>query len=459
MEKLIEVSETEVLIDFTLGSKCRANLKLRSLNSTTPIAFKIQTSSPHKFLVNPPSGLIKPLSLTSFQIILRPQSHLPHSFPSCPTDKFLIKSAPFTNPPESTHPDSILSWFNSVPQTHDVKLKVALVGKFLLKHAISNGKVNAVKKIIKRQRYILSELTTREAELVLKSASGLDDSEEMVRLLVEGGLKVGVTCGSSESHVRGWNDLHAAAFFDRREEVERMVKCEALDEGDKEGRTAVHLAGSEEIVRVLVGAGADVDARSKDGKTALYRAAAKGDRRLVKVLIELGADPTVEAMDRGRSAIDVARDKGHKEVVEILEQGEAVLNAARRGDLKRLEQLLERDAAISYRDQYGLAALHASAIKGHKDVVMLLVEFGSDLECQDSEGHTALHLAVEGGSVEMVEVLINRGANVNAISKKGATPLQIALVMGYEDISRLLIESGAAGSSVSSPFSSSLSSM
>ncbi|XP_059627944.1 protein VAPYRIN-like [Cornus florida] len=465
MERLVDVSEQEVRIDFQIGCKCRASVRLRSLSATTPIAFKVQTSSPHKFLVNPPSGLIPPLSNSNFQIILKSQSQLPPTFPRSPSDRFLIKTALAPdlthNTSETTHPEFINSWFNSRPHqsTHDVKLKVAFVGPFLLRHAVASDDIDAVRNIIKRQRNIVAELPTREAESLLRVATELRNSDDMVNLLAEAGLKT-----ESSYVAKGWSDVHVAAAFDRTEELLSLIReseAGSLDCRDKEGRTPLHLAaskGHERCARVLIGAGVDVDAKSKDGRTALYRAAANGNRRMVEMLIEMGADPTLTSIDRSRTALDVARDKGHKEIAEILKQGEAVLNAARRGELERLELLLERDASVSYSDQYGLTALHTAAIKGHKDAVMILVEFGSGLECQDVEGHTPLHLAVEGGSIETVEVLINRGANVNAKSKKGATPLYTARALGYDDITQLLIDRGACSSFPSSS-STSLSSM
>ncbi|CAL5366378.1 unnamed protein product [Camellia sinensis] len=471
-ERLVEVSDQEVRIDFVLGCKCRANVRLRSLSPTTPIAFKVQTSSPHKFLVNPPSGLIPPLSYSTFQIVLKPQSQLPPTFPRSPSDRFLVKTALAPELSESTHPDFINSWFNSMTRDstiQDLKLKVAFVGPFLLRHAVSSGDFDSVRNIIKRQRNLVPELPIRDAESLLRVATVLDCSEEMVNLLVEAGLKARERfddVGESRWVSKGWAELHVAAAMNRTEEISglvRRVREEGgpLDCRDKEGRTPLILAaskGNERCGRVLVGAGAEVNARSKDGRTALYRAAANGDRRMVEMLIEFGADPTISSLDHGRSALDVAREKGHKEVVEILEQGEAVLNAARRGDLKHLESLLDRDASVNFCDQYGLTALHVAAIKGHKDAVMMLVEFGSDLEQEDNEGHTPLHLAVEGGHVETVEVLINRGANVNAKSKNGATPLYMARALEYDHVLQLLRERGASSSHPSTS-SSSLSSI
>jgi len=326
MERLVELSDTEVRIDFLLNSKCRATVRLRSLCATAPVAFKIQTSSPHKFLVNPPTGLISPMSFATFQIVLKPQNQLPPTFPRSPSDRFLIKTAPFASiSPCSTHPDSLVSWFSSLPldSTQDFKLKVAFVGPFLLRHAVSCGDADSVKNILKRQKTILSELTQRDAESLLRVATELDNSEVVVNLLLEGGLKIDacVTAGGVGSYQvdprresKGWSDLHVAAALDRADDVLVLLKGSGpLDLRDKEGRTPLHLASSRgniKCAKLLVESGADKDAKSKDGRTALYRAAANGDRRMVEMLIDVGADPTIPD-DRGRSAMDAARDKGH----------------------------------------------------------------------------------------------------------------------------------------------------
>ncbi|KAJ0045869.1 hypothetical protein Pint_06566 [Pistacia integerrima] len=449
MEKLVAVSEQEVLINFVLKTKCRANIRLISLCSTNPIAFKVQTSSPHKFLVNPPTGIVHPLSQTTLQIILKPQDQLPPTFPRSPSDRFLIKTALFNSA------GSLNSFFLTLPDgsTQDVKLKVAFVGPFLLKHAVSCGDIGAVKNIIKRQKSIVAELPKQETESLFRVATKLSNSEDMVSLLLQTGLKIDtrVNLNDTSDYLKGWSELHVAVAFDRTEEVLSLLKTQkydSLDCRDKEGRTPLHLAVSKGNIRcakVLLESGANKDAKSKDGRTALNIAAANGDRRMAEVLIEMGADPTIMD-DRGRSCFDVARDKGQVEVMEILERGEAILMAARRGDLDRLEALLDKGANMNYEDQYGLRALHVAAIKGHKHVVLMLIEFGATLRCHDHEGHEPLHLAVEGGSLDTVEVLLDNGANVDAKSRRSATPLYMAQALGFDAISQLLINRGASAS-------------
>ncbi|XP_038710567.1 protein VAPYRIN-like isoform X2 [Tripterygium wilfordii] len=465
MERLVEVSEQEALIDFSLNCKCRANVRLTSLCATSPVAFKVQTSSPHKFLVNPPSGLVPPLSQATLQIILKPQTQLPSSFPRSPSDRFLIKTARFTtNSPESSPPtnrDSVNSWI-STRQTQDIKLKVAFVGPLLLSHAVNRGDLDSTMNIIKRQKSILTELTQREAESLLRVATELDNSESMVNLLLEAGLRIDARVESdnvdSKWLSKGWSEIHAAAMFDRDDDIASLVKRQpwSLDCRDKEGRTALHLAASKGNIRcaqVLLESGADKDARSINGRTALHRAAANGDRSMVELLIEMGGDPTIED-DKGLSALDVARNEGIEEILEVMEQGEQVLMAARRGDIKHLESLLRRGASTDYRDQYGLTPLHAAAIRGHKDIALRLLALGVDLECQDNEGHSPLHLAVEGGWMGTVEVLVNNGANVNAKTKRGATPIYMAEAFGYSDILMFLKSKGVCSSSWSSSLSS-----
>lgn len=81
---------------------------------------------------------------------------------------------------------------------------------------------------------------------------------------------------------------------------------------DSDGRAALHFVaglGSEACIRLLAGAGADVDRRERSGGglTPLHMAAGYARPAAVKALLELGADPEA-GDDRGRTAMDLAKE-------------------------------------------------------------------------------------------------------------------------------------------------------
>ncbi|XP_051227022.1 uncharacterized protein [Lolium perenne] len=371
-QPLLEVAEEEVVIDFKPNSKCRVDLRLRSLHPSLPVAFKVQTSSPLKFLVSPPRGTLQPLSSATIRVVLRPQPHAPQSFPRSRADRFLVLSSL-----SAAHLDSAASITGSAA-AGAIRLRVFFGGPYLLRLAADAGDSAAVRLILRRQPQLLP---------VLQPEALMPDTEQ-------------------------WAPLHAAAARGDCEEVRRL--------------------GPEALA-----------ARDKDGRTALHVAAAAGEVEAVAELVEMGAD-AASADARGKTPLDVARDKGYKEVVDILQRWELVMTAARRGDLQSLQLLLSKRTGIRGRDQYGLTALHMAAIKGHCDVIALLAGSGCmDIECEDVEGHRPLHLAVEGGCADAVDLLLDMGADVHAKTKRDATPLQMAETMGYDDIAQLLRSRGA----------------
>ena len=70
-------------------------------------------------------------------------------------------------------------------------------------------------------------------------------------------------------------------------------------------------------VRLLVEAGADVNARQHGGYAPLHSAASRGDVALIDLLLDRGADPNAAA-DDGKRPIDFARERGHAQAAEHL---------------------------------------------------------------------------------------------------------------------------------------------
>ncbi|XP_064405728.1 tyrosine-protein kinase receptor Tie-1-like isoform X1 [Halichondria panicea] len=90
---------------------------------------------------------------------------------------------------------------------------------------------------------------------------------------------------------------------------------------EKNNRTVVCWAsenGHDEVVMVLIRAGANVNTLDKFNRTPLMSAAKNGHSAIVRHLLSCGADPNLRNKG-GQSAYDLARTNGHTQVCELLQ--------------------------------------------------------------------------------------------------------------------------------------------
>ena len=85
---------------------------------------------------------------------------------------------------------------------------------------------------------------------------------------------------------------------------------------------------------------------------------------------------------------------------------EPFVSACGAGDLAEVQRLLSRDASPdAYGVDYVETALIAASRSGHREIVLLLLRSGANVDLQDSGGKTALQRAKESGQNETVSVL------------------------------------------------------
>lgn len=116
--------------------------------------------------------------------------------------------------------------------------------------------------------------------------------------------------------------MHMAAYNGHAKIVQLLLQHDAMiDAKDQEGKTPLTHACTgpfQETVKILVEAGADVNAKeSTEGFTPLMMAAGLGEIEIVRVLLENRADRTLRDDDDDR-AIDHAKKSGHAEIVKLL---------------------------------------------------------------------------------------------------------------------------------------------
>lgn len=82
---------------------------------------------------------------------------------------------------------------------------------------------------------------------------------------------------------------------------------------------ATYFGASEDLLKLLIARGAQVNEQNDRGVTALYLAAASGKEALVRLLLASGADPGL-ANKAGYTALRVAQTKGLTQIAALLEQ-------------------------------------------------------------------------------------------------------------------------------------------
>jgi ankyrin repeat protein len=224
-------------------------------------------------------------------------------------------------------------------------------------------------------------------------------------------------------------------------------------------------SGQREVVRMLLDAGASVNLADKSGCTALHCAVLRGDEVMTRLLLAYNADPVASC-----------RHNDHELCLGL--EWQPIHLAARRGDRGLVELLAEHGADVSAVDRNdNLTPLHLAAFAGSAETVRYLLAHGAKVDAPGFEGSTPLHQALVGSRVDLlrcffdysadirsgkqrfdtmmlpiqrknllqvVRLLLDHGANANARPDLGAlSPLLVAVAQKDADLVRLLLSRGA----------------
>lgn len=132
-------------------------------------------------------------------------------------------------------------------------------------------------------------------------------------------------------NAQGEQALMLAAWKGQIETVRWLLARGAQINRSARQWTALHyavFAGHEEIARLLMQSGADVNARSTNGSSVLMMAAREGRVPLARLLISQGADATVRN-DAGDSALLWSLRQGHLEIARALADSEQIAAQSR----------------------------------------------------------------------------------------------------------------------------------
>jgi ankyrin repeat protein len=158
------------------------------------------------------------------------------------------------------------------------------------------------------------------------------------------------------------------------------------------------MRGDSAKVRTLLKQGGDANAAQADGMTALHWAAARGDVQSVKVLVFAGARLEAATRNGNYTPLHLAAQAGRGATVRALLESGANPNVAT--------------------STGGATPLHMAAAQGNIDAVNALLEFKATVDSRDvATSETPLMWAAAYDRVPAIQSLLAHGANIEAVSK------------------------------------------
>jgi ankyrin repeat protein len=129
-----------------------------------------------------------------------------------------------------------------------------------------------------------------------------------------------------------------------------------------------------------------VDDRDDFGCTPLQIAAQKNHRDVAVYLLDSGADVNARNKD-GYTALHFVTSK------------------------EMAELLIARGADVNIPDNYGLIPIHNAVLEGYHDIVECLILNGADINYVENKGFTPLKMAVQYQLPDIAELLRRHGAH------------------------------------------------
>ena len=301
--------------------------------------------------------------------------------------------------------------------------------KSALMKAIESKQVGAVKQLVNDYSADV-DLVNSQKEFALQMACKQGDLE-----IVEVLLSKGCSINNKDS----WNSpLEIAVENDHVEVALSLVKKGAKMIGRSKSVLCIACDnGNYNMVKVLLenGGAAHVNYCHNPGdRSALMRASFRGHNKIIKLLLEYGAD--INAVDEeGGSPLLYAIQYKHPETVSLL-----VKNGANVNQRHRIEGMMEATPLmLALRKAEILNPNYGANQERNPDkfiaIVTALLSGDADVNMQDKNGKAALSYAIQSGSVKIIELLLDAGADIDQ-----NTPLMSAVQSRHYGIVQLLLK-------------------
>ncbi|MDE7290854.1 MAG: ankyrin repeat domain-containing protein [Treponemataceae bacterium] len=226
---------------------------------------------------------------------------------------------------------------------------------------------------------------------------------------------------------------------------------------DSEGNTPLIIALKRNTdfskIEYIANLDSNINARNRDGESALFIAVKKNNRNAGELLLSLGAD-IFSANTKNVSPLRLALESKNgseqwilnSETISLVDgSGNTVLHYAAEWRLpeETLELLIQKGCDVNAKNGNGETPVFSAAKSDNQSTILTLAKNDANIQERDNLGSSALHVAVRWDALSAAEQLVNLGIDVNAQNIAGKTPLDEAAVEGSISMASLLIARGA----------------
>jgi ankyrin repeat protein len=185
--------------------------------------------------------------------------------------------------------------------------------------------------------------------------------------------------------------------------------------------------GKNEIVKLLIKRGANINLKSEHGETPLFVAAINKRTKTIQILMRNNADSTIPNT-QGDLPISYVAANGDLNSVKLMFSRNsnrfsgihALMSAAETDQLEIAKYALANsvDPNSSLRS---FAAIHIAAMNNSVDVMKLLIQHKANLTVGtfDKRATPPIFLALQREHTEVIDLLLKAGVNPNSVSKNG----------------------------------------